>query len=191
MKNSINRTNVVKKPINSFDACEDLFILVVHCHIIVAAMKRLGMESLDAIPNAPYIPKDEEIWMLSAKERQTILDKITEDVFDSYFDISYNSRKATSSGSDMVQSYAQQILSLGSFYMELKDAVKEGDGLRTLRCYRYLLPMFKNSGRKNYAIETLNFLLQHDYTLSERQASELIWSRFINTHGLRGRIISK
>ena len=73
--------------------------------------------------------------------------------------------------------------------MEFQDAVKEGDGLRVLRCYRYLLPIFKSSRRKNYSIEILNFLVQHYYSLSERQAAELVWSRFINTRGQPGKNI--
>ena len=30
-------------------------------------------------------------------------------------------------------------------------------------------------------------LFQHDFSLSSRQAVELMWSRFINVHGLPGR----
>ena len=74
-------------------------------------------------------------------------------------------------------------------YLEFRDAIKEGDGICVLRCYRYLLPMFINSGRTNYAIETLNFLMQYDYLLSPRQAEELLWGRFVNTHGQAGRNI--
>ncbi len=46
--------------------------------------------------------------------------------------------------------------------------------------------MIRSSGRKNYALESLNLLVQHDFTLSPRQATELIWSRFVNTKGLKG-----
>lgn len=52
-----------------------------------------------------------------------------------------------------------------------------------------MLPMFHSSGRKNYAVETLQFLLHHDYLLSEREAAELLWSRFINVHGRPGKNI--
>ena len=45
--------------------------------------------------------------------------------------------------------------------------------------------MFFSSGR-NYALESLKFLLQHDLTLSPRQSDELLWSRFIYFHGLPG-----
>ena len=96
---------------------------------------------------------------------------------------------ATSIISDQIYSYAKRIISIGCFYLEFRDALKEGDGLRTLRCYRYMLPMFRSAGRTNYAIESFNLLLQHDYILSPRQAEELLWSRFINTHGQPGKNI--
>lgn len=50
--------------------------------------------------------------------------------------------------------------------------------------------IFKNAGRKNYSLEALNLLCQHQYRLSPRQSAELIWSRFINVHGIAGRNIS-
>ena len=65
---------------------------------------------------------------------------------------------------------------------EFCDAIREGDGERVLRCWRYLLPVFKSSGRKNYSIEVLNMLCQFQYELTPRHAQELIWSRFVSTH---------
>ncbi len=49
--------------------------------------------------------------------------------------------------------------------------------------------MFQSYGRKNYAIEILQFLLHHDYLLSEREAAEVLWSRFINVHRRPGKNI--
>lgn len=73
--------------------------------------------------------------------------------------------------------------------MVYSDAIKEGDGERVLRYWRYLLPVFKSSGRKNYSIEVLNMLCQYEYKLTPRQAQELIWSRFVSTHSAPGRNI--
>ena len=78
--------------------------------------------------------------------------------------------------------YNKRLLGLGCFYLEFSNAIKEGDGERVLRCWRYLLPLFKSSGRKNYSIEVLNMLCQYEYKLTPCQAQELIWSRFISTH---------
>lgn len=67
--------------------------------------------------------------------------------------------------------------------MEFADAIKEGDGKRVHRCWKYLLPIFKSSGRKNYSIEALQMLNQVEFTLTRRESAELIWNRFVNTHG--------
>ena len=68
--------------------------------------------------------------------------------------------------------YANQLLSLGSFYLENSDALREGDGMHVLHCWRYLLPMFIGFGKRNYAIEGLNLLLHHDHILPPQQAAE-------------------
>ena len=46
---------------------------------------------------------------------------------------------------DSVHSYACEILSLGLLYAEFQDAIREGDGLRVLRCWRYFLRTFRTS----------------------------------------------
>ncbi len=73
--------------------------------------------------------------------------------------------------------------------MEYSDAIR-GDGDRVLRVLVLLAPYAYyyvcDFEEENYAIEALNLLLQHDFTLSPRQAAELIWSRCINVRGQPG-----
>ena len=85
--------------------------------------------------------------------------------------------------------YAKEVLSLGLMYMEFQDAIREGDGQRVLRCWKYMLLLCKASNRRNYALEGLNLLFQYYNYLSPR-AEQLLYSRFINVHGLPGRNIS-
>ena len=40
-------------------------------------------------------------------------------------------------GQDKVNLYAKLLLNMGLFYFEFSDVLKEGDGSRVLRCYRY------------------------------------------------------
>ena len=70
--------------------------------------------------------------------------------------------------------------------MELRDAIREGDGLRVLRCWKYLLPVFKSSNRHNYSVEVLNMLSQYYFEFTPREAQELIWCRFVSTHSAPG-----
>lgn len=80
-------------------------------------------------------------------------------------------------------------MSLGLFFLEYSDSIREGDGLRVLRCWRYLLPLFVASHRTNYSIEAFNILYQYHFMLSPRQAQQLIWDRFVNTQGRPGQNI--
>ena len=97
-----------------------------------------------------------------------------------------NQQQLEPSSYDGVCLYAREVLSLGLIWHEFHDAVKEGDGDRVIRVWKFLLLVFKNSGQKNYSLETLNLLLQERYILSERQKLQLKWSRFINTCGRQG-----
>ena len=75
---------------------------------------------------------------------------------------------------DGVILYANRILSLGCYYLEYSDGIREGDESRVLRCWKYLLPLFHNAQRNNYAIESLTFFFQNDFLLSPCQAVELM-----------------
>ena len=95
----------------------------------------------------------------------------------------------TSAGT--VLEYSHEVLSLGLLFLELKDAVREGDGDRVLLDWKYLLLLFKASGRKNYAIEALTLLSQYHLLFPPYLAEQLKWSRFVNVHGFPGHNISR
>ena len=84
----------------------------------------------------------------------------------------------------------RHFISIGCFYLNFKDAIKEGDGERIVECWHYLLPIFRNAGRKNYCFEAFNLLCQYYFDLPPLQAEQLLWCRFVNTYELMGRNIS-
>ena len=43
----------------------------------------------------------------------------------------------TSKSDDKVQEYAKEVMILGMFYLNYKDAIKEGDGGRVLTLWKY------------------------------------------------------
>ena len=174
LRNRINRRNVTKDPTKNFNACDDFLIDVIEAHVISAFTELCS----DFDPNTE--------WMQSDAERKQRLLELSQGIVEKLFDFSYNGSRRTASG-DNVQEYAIQLLSQGLFYLELSDCIREGDGERILRCWRYLLPIFFSSGRTNYANEALNMIFQHDYALSPRHAQQLLWSRCINVHGRMGR----
>ena len=146
------------------------------------------MSNIDGIPDEKVISSPDTLWTCSYEERKEALMKVSKLVLTKFCDFSFsNHQKSTG---DLTHDYAKNFLSIGLFYLNYKDAIKEGDGCRVLDCWRYLLPLFYNAGRKNYCFEAFNLLCQYQYDLPPLQAEQLKWSRFVNVHGVRGRNIS-
>ena len=114
-------------------------------------------------------------------------------IVEMYVNVSFSPTKVKVNSSlkqDNIQEYAKETLSLGLLLMEFKDAVKEGDGMRVLRCWKYFLLIFRATGHTNYCIEAMNLLTQYYYTLTPQLAQQMLWGRFINNHGKIGQNIS-
>ena len=56
---------------------------------------------------------------------------------------------------DGVNAYAQEVLTLTLIWAEFEDAIREGDGLRVIRCWRFMLLIFKAANRTNYSKEAI------------------------------------
>ena len=168
LRNLINRTNVTVKP-----TCDNFFNTLVTSHILVAPLDYLGMKSINDTPSTETIPSSETLWISSREEKSIELKEITTSVVGKFISLSFNKRPVTFT-IDHVQQYSRNLLSIGCFYLEFQDAIREGDGKRVLRCWRYLLPIFHNSGHKNYAIEAFNLLCQYHYLLPAKQAEQLL-----------------
>lgn len=76
---------------------------------------------------------------------------------------------------DLVQLYACELLTLGLVWLNYYDAIKEGDGERIMRIWKYLLIAFREAGHKNYAKKGAILLIKGSNT-----------NRFINTKGRSG-----
>ena len=61
---------------------------------------------------------------------------------------------------------------------------------RICKCWQFFLPIFKSTRQKNYAIEAFTLLAQLNFLFASRMATQLKWSRTINTHGRPGKNIS-
>lgn len=54
---------------------------------------------------------------------------------------------------DKVYSYTHELVTLCLLYSEFKDAIKEGDGIRIMRVWKYFLLVFKVAGRKTTVLK--------------------------------------
>ena len=91
----------------------------------------------------------------------------------------------TEDNPDGVLCYTREVITYGLLYTEFEDAIKEGDGLRIVRCWRFFLPIFKASNRTKYALEAATLLINL-HVLPQRLTQQIIWSRFVNTSGKAG-----
>ncbi len=186
LRNVINRRNVVSSPDKDVNACVDFFELVTTAHILAAAMQVFGMSSLSDSPDASLFPPG-----ITDNTVRTALESGVKTVMSQFVDLSYPPKhQGHTSPTDHVQEYAKEALTLGLFQMEFHDAIREGDGLRVLRCWKFLVLFFKATRHPNYALEALTLLAQYYYLLPPHLSQQLIWTRFVNTHGKRGYNVS-
>lgn len=91
---------------------------------------------------------------------------------------------------DYVYNYACVRLSLGMLILNFNDAVKEGDGARIVRCWKYMLLLFKGHGHNKYALAALQLIAFTQAILPPEKAHSLIWNRTVNNKGGAGKNIS-
>ena len=79
---------------------------------------------------------------------------------------------------DDMFSYQCSFLEFGMIILNFFDAIKEGDGKRILRSWKFQLPYLrKDPGSTKYALEALGLLFQVYGLLSPKDSHELIWNR--------------
>ena len=176
LRNLINRRNVVKKVKSDINACEDFLELVVTGHIIACAMNVLGMSAVNKTPFSTVIDSPEDAWIKGDVERKAILTDVTSRIVDRFVDLSTTfakSRPHTEQIRDGVHAYSCKTLSLGLLFLEFKDGIREGDGERVMRVWKYFLVLFKASNRRNYSIEALTLVAQYHLILPPCLAEQL------------------
>jgi len=141
-------------------------------------MNTFGMESLDDCPSHPMF---NDFLDLTTEQRTESFLVNVRTVVDKHFNFT------TSKSHDSVLSYAEEVFSLGLFLMEFIDSVHEGDGNRILRCWRYMLLMFKASNKTKYSVEAFNALVQYHFVFNDKLRNQLLWSRTTNVHGKKGK----
>lgn len=89
---------------------------------------------------------------------------------------------------DHKKEHTEARLGFGFFLLNIQDAVREGDGDRLMRLYKVALLFYKAYGHQ-YAYSTFLLTLQVNVTLSPRMAHSVIWNRFWNGRGAKGKNI--
>lgn len=106
-------------------------------------------------------------------------------------DLSRPVSPSNKTSSDDVFNYNCALLADGLLFLNFLDAVNEGDGLRLMRQYRYLLLYCKADGQHSnkYALECLYKSFCITSLLSPRDCERFVWNRTVNNKGGRGKNI--
>ena len=81
-------------------------------------------------------------------------------------------------------------MTLCLLWEDFHDATKEGNGDRLMMLWKFMLIVFDAGNRYNYRKEAFILLLQCHYFFSPHKTEQLVYGRFINTHGHIGCNIS-
>lgn len=90
------------------------------------------------------------------------------------------------SESDRIFNYHNARLQLGLLFMDIVDAIKEGDGFRLVNCYKFVLLFAYKFKHTKYAYALLLFFVLIRAVLSEEESLCLVVNRFINSMGKKG-----
>jgi len=88
---------------------------------------------------------------------------------------------------DHIYNHGASTISLCLLLRDLDDAVREGDGERICRGWKFLLPLFKENGHTKYAYAALLLEAKLKIFLTPRKAEQLSWNRTVNDVGGRGK----
>ena len=162
------------------NATEDFFEVVTAGHIIAVTLHACSMTDLEDTPHVA--PFDVDIDELSPNQKWILLSSFIHGILENHVKPTMEiqglqrqagkSKKKRKEDSDHVWDYACVVLSAGLFMAEFRDAVKEGDGNRMDRVWKYLLIFFRSSGKTKYALEAL--YLQFHFVTSSSEAVAVV-----------------
>jgi len=164
LRNLINHTAIKSDPSKNMKATEDFLTVELHGYIVAGATKLIEDEL-----SRVFTCRDVAKCLVRKWIKITLSSSSTE--------------TPASDGTDY--SYALDIMSLGLLWHGFHDAVREGDGDRIIR---FLMPVVKLTGHRNYALEAFKLLTQT--MVMSGYPDRLPWGRTVNTVGRPGHNIA-
>ncbi|KAJ7393014.1 hypothetical protein OS493_008262 [Desmophyllum pertusum] len=96
----------------------------------------------------------------------------------------------STSDADDVFNYNCSVLNQGLLFMDFLDATSEGDGERSIRCWKFFLLHFKEEkSTTKYSLEALYLLFQVYSLLPPDEAHSLVWNRTSTTKVAQGKML--
>ena len=103
----------------------------------------------------------------------------------------YPNKVSSSDSKDDIFNYNCSLLTQGLLFMNFLDATSEGDGERSIRCWKFFLLHFKEEkSTTKYSLEALYLLFQVYSLLPPAEAHSLVWNRTVNNKGGPGKNVA-
>lgn len=103
--------------------------------------------------------------------------------------VDVNREPLEKSTDDYKYNYHVARLFYGLLMENTHDSIREGDAIRLMDCMKFSLMLFRKFRKDKYAYTTLLFLCKVFAILSESEAYHLLWNRFFNGKGRKGKNI--
>ena len=192
-REKLQRRNVTVD-VKHFEDCEQLFVSAGKCFTVEALVQFLEMENKDGRPTKnrpPYHILD------VGDNKKSYYNSMLDKFIDEYLITPTPSAVLESEDEpddpgeqDFLRNYSLCLLKYFFMLIDLKDAVKEGNGERLATLHKQVLPHFKSApGFNAYAIEMLINVIQNEVFLSEAEAHQCIWAATVNWQGDIGKNI--
>ena len=169
-----------------YEECEQLFISVGRAYTVAALMQFFGTETIDDSPNCNIPPDDVQQGDGDKKLYfDTIMNKfVSEYIMPNQHAPDCDQPAEQQQPADLVREYSLCLLRLFFILVDLKRAVRIGDGDRLASLHKVLLKHFKSdAGHNSYAIEMFISILQNEVFLTEAQAHQTRWASTANLRG--------
>ena len=174
---------MTSEPKGTMHACQSFLTVVLEAEILAALAGALGLSTLDM--DAQTLFPDDSLPMSSAGRIQAIT-KLAEKVLScTSLDhcVDSTSLQQPLFPGDDTGNYSSKLLSMGLLAWNFEDAIREGDGDRIIRMWKFLLLFFKQAGKGKYGIEATRLLADVHVNLSADKRYELRWNRTCNIQG--------
>ncbi|KXJ14156.1 hypothetical protein AC249_AIPGENE19271 [Exaiptasia diaphana] len=177
-----------------YDQIREFFSTETDALIISATMTHFGIDDKDASPKKNCIPSylrkiyiypkcrknhEKQKHGLVVGESEEGTEKVKQD------------NKKEKKKEDHIYNYGCLHIALGLLLRDVEDAVKEVDGQRLVRVWKFLTYIFRLKGHSKYALAGLRLIASIEGLLTPKQAHKLIWNRFAGTKQGKGKRISR
>jgi hypothetical protein len=180
-REKLQRRNV-SQDVKHYEECDQLFTSVGCSYTVAAFLEFFEMDTTEDKPGCNMPP----CYVVSGHgDKEAYFNHVMDKFVEEYLLPTTNDNELMSDEqTDLVKEYSLCLLRYYFLFIDIKDAVREGDGERIATLHKELLHHFKSdSGYNAYAIEMLTSIVQIEVFLSEKEACKCKWASTANWKG--------